>query len=211
VADRLQPYAGKTAQITCLPIPIAVQPLLRAEVTDRPIVLYAGRLAPEKNLPALLEAAAQSQQNLQVVLAGDGPLQAALMQQAAALNLPCTITGWQTQEQLAQHYAKASVFVLPSLYEGFGRVLLEAMTCGVPVLSSRTAGALYLAALDDAVMLHDHTAQLASHLTHLLQNPALRDEQRRKGYLTAARFSRHELSRKWMAYLLGLARKESAA
>ncbi len=98
--------------------------------------------------------------------------------------------GYVTDEDLAGLYSAATALVLPSVYEGFGLPLLEAMACGCPVLAARRASlpevaggaALYL---DDP---GDET-ELAAKLQQLNNDPALRETLRRKGLERAAGFS----------------------
>jgi len=97
-----------------------------------PVFLYVGRVAVEKNIQAFL--------NLELpgvkVVVGDGPQCAEL--KARYPNV--TFTGKQTGEDLAQCYASADVFVLPSVTETFGIVQLEAMASGLPVAAFPVTG-----------------------------------------------------------------------
>src|SRR5207253_7068288 len=93
------------------------------------------------------------------------------------------------EEDLALLYSHAGVFVLPSLYEGFGLPVLEAMACGAPVVCSN-AGPLPEVAGDAAVLLkpEDPTAW-ASAMLDVLTSPALSDDLRRRGFERARAFS----------------------
>jgi glycosyltransferase involved in cell wall biosynthesis len=83
------------------------------------------------------------------------------------------------------------VLALPSLYEGFGLTVLEAMACGAPVLSSN-AGPLPEIAGDAAVLLPpDDASAWASALYDILTNAPLAQELRRRGFARAAAFSWH--------------------
>lgn len=104
------------------------------------VVLYVGRLAPEKNLQLLLETFRVLQTyhaNVRLVLVGDGPMRCEL----ARLHPDFIFAGMQTGEQLARHYASGDVFLFPSLSETFGNVVLEAMASGLPIVAFDYAAA----------------------------------------------------------------------
>ncbi|MBB3229013.1 glycosyltransferase involved in cell wall biosynthesis [Luteibacter sp. Sphag1AF] len=101
---------------------------------DTPVVLYVGRIAPEKNLPLAVAAFRALQRRVpdaRYVWVGDGPARAAL----AEANPDFIFTGVQRGDVLAATYASADLFVFPSLSETFGNVLLEAMASGLPVVA----------------------------------------------------------------------------
>lgn len=100
----------------------------------RPVFLYVGRIAVEKNLPAFLALDLPGTK----VVVGDGPARAAL----EARFPDAHFLGTQLGEDLANIYSSADVFVFPSLTDTFGLVLLEAMASGLPVAAFPVAGAL---------------------------------------------------------------------
>ncbi len=98
------------------------------------VVLYVGRLAPEKNLAVTVEAyrrMKQMRESIRFVIVGDGPLRASLQNQ----NRDLIFRGMQTGEQLARHYASADLFLFASETETFGNVTLEAMASGLVVVA----------------------------------------------------------------------------
>jgi len=98
----------------------------------RPVFLYIGRVAVEKNLPAFLDLDLPGSK----LVVGDGPLLPAMQRRYPAVRF----AGAQSGEALVRHYAAADVMVLPSRTETFGLVMLEAMACGVPVAAYPSAG-----------------------------------------------------------------------
>lgn len=111
-------------------------------VDARPTLLYVGRLAGEKSLGTLLAAAAtlRARVDLAVVMVGDGPERAALAARAHALGVPLELLPFVDHRELPRLYRRAWAFVLPSLTEGHPKVLLEAMSCGVPCVASNVGG-----------------------------------------------------------------------
>ncbi|WP_201316158.1 glycosyltransferase family 1 protein [Dyella sp. EPa41] len=101
---------------------------------NTPVVLYVGRIAPEKNLDLAVRTFRAIQQQVpksRYVWVGDGPARAALQ----AANPDFIFVGMQRGEALARHYASADLFPFPSLSETFGNVILEALAAGLPVIA----------------------------------------------------------------------------
>lgn len=100
----------------------------------RPILLYVGRVAREKNLPAMLGMPFEGTK----VIIGDGPEAPRLRRQ-----YPDAVwLGWRQNDELAPYYDAADIFVFPSRTDTFGLVMLEAMACGCPVAAFPVAGPL---------------------------------------------------------------------
>lgn len=98
----------------------------------RPISLYMGRVAVEKNIEAFLQASIPGTK----VIIGDGPALPPLKEAYPDVKFP----GKKSGEDLARHVAAADVFVFPSRTDTFGIVLIEAMACGVPVAAFPVVG-----------------------------------------------------------------------
>lgn len=104
------------------------------------VALYVGRIAPEKNLPLLIEAFRHMQAArpaMKLVMVGDGPERAKLQ----AMHPDVIFAGMRVGEDLAEHYASADMFLFPSITETFGNVVLEAMASGLPVVAYDCAAA----------------------------------------------------------------------
>jgi glycosyltransferase involved in cell wall biosynthesis len=105
--------------------------------SDAPLLLFAGRLAPEKRvdwLRPLLDAIPQ----IRLAIVGDGPARAEL--EALFGDTPTVFTGYLQDEALSCAYAAADLFVFPSATETFGNVVTEAMASGLPVVAARAGG-----------------------------------------------------------------------
>ena len=110
------------------------------------IILYVGTIEPRKNLPTLIDAFAARRRSgelpHQLVCVGPyGWLSRGIHEQIARSQVADAIrfTGYVPFEDLPALYSLAEMFVYPSMYEGFGLPVVEAMACGVPVITGRTA------------------------------------------------------------------------
>ena len=109
------------------------------------MILYVGTIEPRKNLPTLIEAFADRHRagelKHQLVCVGPyGWLSRGIEDRIARSNAAhaITFTGYVPFEDLPALYSLAEMFVYPSMYEGFGLPVVEAMACGAPVLTGRT-------------------------------------------------------------------------
>jgi glycosyltransferase involved in cell wall biosynthesis len=115
----------------------------QAGVGDDPVLLFVGRLSPEKNLPVLLEAFAQcGVPAARLVLVGDGPQRAELEAQAARLGMAQRVhfAGRLPMDEVLRWMQSADVFALLSRLEGFPCALVEAMAVGLPSVVSAIPG-----------------------------------------------------------------------
>lgn len=99
---------------------------------SRPVAMYVGRVAVEKNIEAFLQLDLPGTK----VIVGDGPARVELETKYPRAKF----VGFKFGEELAAHVAAADVFVFPSRTDTFGLVLLEAMSCGVPVAAYPVTG-----------------------------------------------------------------------
>jgi glycosyltransferase involved in cell wall biosynthesis len=172
------------------------EPELRARLGagDRPIVLSVSAKRPHKNLARLLGALARIPVQRRPLLVMPGyrtPYEQELRARASALDLGGDVAflGWIDASELEGLYAAASCFVFPSLYEGFGLPVLEAMARGVPVACSGR-GALDEIAGDAALRFDPESeAEIAGALERLLSDPAEAERLRQAGYAQARRFT----------------------
>lgn len=157
-------------------------------------IFWAGQIDPRKNIGRLLTAFAKIRHSIphDFVMAGmKGWKGEAELQPIGELGLQDRVhfTGWVEHDDLPAIYNLAELFVFPSLYEGFGIPLIEAMACGCPILTADrgsppevTAGAALLVNPLDV-------DQLAQAMHSLLTNPTLRKDFRNKGLSRAQAFS----------------------
>ena len=148
-AECAQRLYGLRQQVAVVPEPIDLT-AWRAQLAAHPAhaerftVLYVGRFYKRKRVNLLLRAAAKLRAvipELEVRIVGNGPCVAAWHALARELKLKNTVTWLRdiARSQLAEEYNRAHVFCFPSVQEGFGIVLLEAMTAGLPIVAARAA------------------------------------------------------------------------
>lgn len=178
--------------------PEEVEAFRRERGLPQRFVLHLGTLEPRKNLARLVEAFAQARQqlpeadDLKLVLAGGkgwGYDDIFAVVERLGLQEQVLFPGYVADADLPWFYRAATVFAYPSLLEGFGLPVLEAMACGTPVITSAVSSLPEVAG--DAALLIDPASvdALADGLVQTLSDVALAGEMRRKGLQQASRFS----------------------
>jgi glycosyltransferase involved in cell wall biosynthesis len=174
--------------------------VLSARAIDRPYILALSSGSPHKNLGRLLRAfALLKRDDVQLVLVGHEPTRGESLRTLAdelGIGRSVVFTGYLSDEALALVRRNAMIFAFPSLYEGFGIPVLEAMQAGVPVVSSDAASLPEV--VGDAGRLVDTRSvpAIASALRELLDDPAARAELIERGRRQVLRFSWHETARR---------------
>ncbi|MBM4429053.1 MAG: glycosyltransferase family 4 protein [Chloroflexi bacterium] len=174
--------------------------------------LYVGTLQPRKNLVRLLEAFAvlvQQRREVHLAIAGKkGWLYEGLFAQVEQLGLQQQVRflGYVPQEDLPALLSAAQLFVLPSLYEGFGLPVLEAMACGVPVICSNVSSLPEVAG-NAAILVNPlDTTELVQRLGLLLDDGHLRQDMSQRGLRQVQRFSWEKCAREILQLLEAVGR-----
>jgi glycosyltransferase involved in cell wall biosynthesis len=167
----------------------------RYQLND-PFVLYAGNIKPHKNLERLIEAFHMLRrgdlEHVKLLIIGDEVSKYATLRRAVhryKLHKHVRFFGFVPDETLAVLYRLASVFVFPSLYEGFGLPPLEAMASGTPVVTSNVSSLPEV--VGDAALLVDpyEPEAIAQAMREVLTDQALRESLVRKGLARVGLFS----------------------
>jgi D-inositol-3-phosphate glycosyltransferase len=207
-AELLRDYAAHASRIATIPCGVdtdlftpgdRAQARRRLGLDDRPVLLWVGRIAPIKGLDTLLDTVARLREggrDMRLLVVGgeaDEPTnghETSLRRRIAVLGLGESVrfVGPQSQSVLPLYYTAADVTVLPSYYESFGMVALEAMACGSPVIASRVGG--LVTTVRDGVtgfLVPDGDVEaLAERIETLVGDPELRWRLGREGVRWAA-------------------------
>ncbi|OGP12527.1 MAG: hypothetical protein A2052_00015 [Deltaproteobacteria bacterium GWA2_54_12] len=169
-------------------------------------VLFIGSLEPRKNIKGLLRAYSCLPEKMQkefpmVIAGGRGWLNSDIPGLVSELGIKDRVhfAGFINDEDLSAVYSMASLFVYPSLYEGFGLPILEAMACGTPVVTSKTSSMPEVAGDAAALIDPSDADELAFSMRQLLESDAKRAELVIKGFERAKMFSWEKCARETLA------------
>jgi glycosyltransferase involved in cell wall biosynthesis len=199
---RVIPYAASSA---FRPVPVDAGSLEQRHAVRVPYFLYVGTLEPRKNLARALRAFARVAASLpehSFVLAGQqGWKYEEVLAEARRPELAGRVRflDYLPEPDLPALYSGATAFVYPSLYEGFGLPVVEAMACGAPVITSRSSSLAEVAG--EAARLIDPTDEndIAAALHMLGSDASLRRELSTRGVARAAEFSWEKTGRETLA------------
>jgi len=168
-----------------------------------PYLLYVGSHKVHKNLPRLLKAFAISGVGKSIRLLMTGEPDAQMLQDVETLDLASCVKflGSPNNDQLSAYYRGALALLFPSLYEGFGLPPVEAMACGIPVLTSNVCALPEI--VGDAGIIVDplQTEEIANGIRRLVDDSSLVADLRRRGLARASQFTWEKTAEKTFAAL----------
>ena len=194
------------------PLPAGDVAAFRREkgLPDR-FLLHVGTLQPRKNIPVLLEAFARvvksadaerwgghSTRSVErdgglhlLLVGGKGWLFDEIFRRVEELGIQKRVhfTGYVPDSELPLWYNAAAAFVFPSVYEGFGMPVVEAMACGTPVIASNASSIPEAAGMAARLFVPQDVEGLAAAITAVIQSPPLQQKMRQQGRRQAASFS----------------------
>lgn len=175
-------------------------------------ILFVGTLQPRKNVSRLIEALSKiKDKNINVIVIGKkGWMFEEIFKAPQKFGVGDRVKFLDSvpDEDLPSFYANAACFVLPSLYEGFGLPVLEAMQYGCPVITSNVSS-LPEAGGDAAIYVDPQSAaDISEKIERVLGSESLRNEMREKGFLQAKKFSWEKTAKETLKVLEALGRKE---
>ncbi|MGH2449569.1 MAG: glycosyltransferase family 4 protein [Chloroflexota bacterium] len=189
-------------KITAIPLGVAepfrlmeqyeATPLLKGIGVEEPYILSVGTIEPRKNYPALLDAFALLRERglrCPLIIAGRfGWMFEGVRQRLAGLPEGAVRIVEPDDAALAALYARSAAFVYPSLYEGFGVPVLEAMACGAPVITSRTSSLPEVAGDAAIVIDPENVEDIAAAIDRVLGSADVAERLRKAGPERAMRF-----------------------
>lgn len=172
--------------------------------TREPILLSVGSIQKRKNTARLVEAFEKTKPGWKLILAGAAGFSASDITsqiQRSPRAADIEVTGYITNAALEALYARASVFAFPSLDEGFGIPVIEAMAWGVPVITSDRSALVEISG-DAALHVNPHSTEELTHALQLLMDqPSLRDDLTTRGLAWSRKFTwSRAVDATWAAY-----------
>ena len=177
---------------------------------DRPLVLFVGKLTRRRNIPQLVEAFARLKQthglSHALLLVGANTAGHDLRRLAAAADIEADVfhREFASHDELVDLYNASDLFVYPSSYEGFGIPVLEAMACGIPVVT--LANSAFLEFADGAHLCRDASVgELSAGMGAVLGSQSLRLRLRERGLARSRDFLWGDIARRTMETLVTVA------
>lgn len=168
----------------------------------REFILYVGDATWNKNLPRLIKAV--SKNNIPLVMVGKALVDKAIdaqnpwnkdlveVQELAEKSKNILRLGFVSSEDLVALYNLATVFAMPSIYEGFGLPILEAMSCGCPVVASKGGSLVEVVGEAGKYVDPNDMDSIADGINEVLKSPNLQKELSQKGFVQSKKFSWHK-------------------
>jgi glycosyltransferase involved in cell wall biosynthesis len=183
----------------------------KARTLDGPINLVSVcRLSPEKNLPLVLRALAHASPRFTLSIVGDGPERSDLEAQAKSLGISQRVRFHGFQEDVVPFLHDAHVFVMPSTYEGFGHVYLEAMSTGLPCVALAVAPGINVASAEviedgaNGILIRNDVDACLAAITAIASSPEVYDKMSRAARATALMYRWSSHLRRLELYRRGL-------
>ncbi|MCX6781689.1 MAG: glycosyltransferase family 1 protein [Candidatus Magasanikbacteria bacterium] len=164
-------------------------------------ILFLGTIEPRKNITGLIDAFEKYSGDCTLVIAGASGWKNEsifIRMRTSKCRSRVKFIGFIAPEDKFALYSAAQIFVYPSLYEGFGFPVLEAMAAGTPVITSNRSSLPEIAGSAAYLVDPARPDQITSALNELFTKPALRDRYIQKGYEQSAKFSWEKAAREWL-------------
>ena len=196
-------YWKNNERISVIPNPVRFFPNTIASLNSKRIIA-AGRLTYQKNYSSLIHAyslIANRYPGWRLDIFGEGPDKKALQEEINSLGLTKVISLKGNSSNLQQEMLASSIFVLTSIYEGFGLVITEAMSCGLPVISySCPCGPKDIIEnrVNGFLVNNGDERTFAEHIACLIENEDLRKNMGRLARNRASCYLPDQIAKQWM-------------
>jgi glycosyltransferase involved in cell wall biosynthesis len=192
-------YHGVTTEFR--PVAAAKQTAVRHKynLAEQPFILSVGTIQPRKNYQRLIQAFARLDADLDLVIVGGfGWHFQEITAEVTRLDLEKRVRflGFVADADLPALYSTASLFIYPSLYEGFGLPLLEAMACGTPVVASNQSALPEVVGQAGLLVDPYNVEAMAATMTEVLGDSGLRHQLIQAGLARAAQFTWSDMAAK---------------
>lgn len=208
----IQKYCKTTSKIEVIPlgvkqprkISIKFEKQNTAILKNTPYLLYLGTIEPRKNLEILIDAFSELKKEKKIphklILAGEIGWKAELILKKC-LKENIILTGYLSEKEKTEYYKNADIFIYPSLYEGFGLPPLEAMSYGIPVITSE-GGSLKEIFKNHALLFpQKNKKKLKKQILSLMKNKNLKEKLSKEGQKYAQNFTWEASAKKHCEHL----------
>lgn len=194
----------------CIYNPLTISGDKKSDLSSKNII-FVGRLKiKQKGLDYLIEIAKELEEGWRIIVVGDGPDKTTFLNEIKKNNLEnrFIIKGLLSQEELKKCYYESSVFISTSRWEGFGLVITEAMSFGLPIVSFSNKGPLEI--LDRGrygkIIPHKNINKYIDSLNSLINNVTEMQEYQEKSLERVLDFNKNIIIKKWENNVLKLCR-----
>jgi glycosyltransferase involved in cell wall biosynthesis len=211
--DALNWKSIRSSTIICNSSPFT--PKVKSECTNKKII-SVGRLTEQKGFDMLIDAweiVAQKHSDWAITVYGEGQLLDSLQQQINSKNLSASFKIEKFVKNISDKYTESSIYVMSSRFEGFGMVLIEAMSCGVPVISfdCPDGPSEIIRDNEDGFLVENgNIKQLAEKISFLIEDPAARLKMGMKAAENVHRYAPEIIMQKWVDLFEHLKMKQAA-
>ncbi|MBI5555107.1 MAG: glycosyltransferase family 4 protein [Elusimicrobia bacterium] len=185
-------YLGVSEKYRVIPSQIEVKEVLHKYRIEKPYILFVGTMDPRKNLVRLIKAfqnVKRQKNDLKLVIVGNKGELFSIELDKMVDSGDIILTGYIGEEELVYLYNGASIFTFPSLYEGFGLPILEAMACGTPVITSNVYSMPEVAGEAAILVNPESTDEISAAINRLLQDEPFRKSLIEKGLRRVREFT----------------------
>lgn len=195
-------WIGKKKNTCVIQNPVTIRPI-NSDLSKK-VVVSVGRLAPQKNFQLLIRSFVlvhKKYPDWNLKIFGEGVLRNELEMMINNLGLSKCVFLSGVSTRIAEELSNASIYATSSIYEGFGLAVIEALSCGLPVVATRNVGAIeiidghncgFLTALNDA-------KEMCDRICELIENQELMKNMHYAALKRAQDFSEHKVINQWMS------------